>query len=137
MNFVSLKFVVFLLCLLLCYYVTPKKYRWSILLAGSYLFYLIGSARMTVFLLLTTVTTFLAGKRLGALNEETAAYLAANKTALDWEAKKQYKAQQTKRKRRLQRFSFGCFLFAAAWDFILYVSGSWLCDRCLPVQVSG
>lgn len=109
MNFVSLKFAVFLLFLLLCYYVTPKKYRWSILLAGSYLFYLISSAKMTVFLLLTTVTTFLAGKRLGALNEETAAYLAANKTALDREAKKQYKAQQTKRKRR-------AVLFAVLWN---------------------
>lgn len=99
MNFVSLEFVAFLLCTLFCYYLIPKKHRWVVLLVGSYVFYMASSVKLTVFLLLTTVTTFFAGKKLGQLNEETAAYLAEHKQELDREAKKQYKAQQTVRKR--------------------------------------
>lgn len=109
MNFVSLKFVVFLLCTLVCYYVMPKKHRWVVLLVGSYVFYMASSVKMLVFLLLTTLTTFFAGKKLGQINDETAAHLAANKQSMDREAKKEYKAVQTKRKRRV-------LLLAVLWN---------------------
>lgn len=109
MNLVSLNFVVFLVCLLLIYYAVPLKKRWVVLLAGSYLFYMANSVKLTVFLFLTSVTTFYAARRLGALNAETAEYLEKRKAELNHEAKRQYKAQQTKRKRR-------AVLFAVVWN---------------------
>jgi D-alanyl-lipoteichoic acid acyltransferase DltB (MBOAT superfamily) len=56
---------------------------------------------MLAFLLLTTLSTFYTAKKLGAMNQETSDYLAAHKTELDREEKKQYKAQQTKKKRKV------------------------------------
>lgn len=100
MSLVSLQFFVFLLCVSILYFLLPLGKRWIVLLLASYLFYLTSSVKMTVFLLLTTLTTFYAGRRLGSLNEETAAWLAAHKKELDREGKKQYKAKQATRKKR-------------------------------------
>lgn len=109
MGLLSGKFVLFFLCVFLAYFLTPRKHRWIVLLVGSYVFYLCNSARMTAFLLLTTLTSFYAAKRLGELNQETADYLAANKTKLSREEKKEYKAAQVKRKKRV-------LLFAVLWN---------------------
>ena len=43
MTFVSLPFFVFVAALALVYFLTPKKGRWVVLLAGSCLFYWINS----------------------------------------------------------------------------------------------
>lgn len=109
MNFVSLEFVLLLVCVFAGYYLIPKKHRWVALLVGSYIFYMASSVKLTVFLLLTTITTFFAAKKLGAINDETAAYLAENKKTLDREAKKEYKASQTTKKRRV-------LLLAVLWN---------------------
>ena len=109
MSLLSGKFVLFFLCVCFAYFLMPKRRRWTVLLAASYVFYLCNSVRMTAFLLLTTFTTFYAAKRLGALNGETAQYLAEHKAELDREGRKQYKAAQVKRKKRT-------LLFAVIWN---------------------
>lgn len=101
MSLVSVKFFAFFLCVFLAYFLMPLRRRWIVLLVGSYIFYMVSSVRMTVFLLLTTLTTFYAAKRLGRLNEETAVYLAEHKKELDREGKKQYKAQQAGKKKQV------------------------------------
>lgn len=109
MSLLSGKFVLFFLCVFLAYFLMPRKNRWVVLLIGSYIFYMFSSVRMTAYLLLTTFTTFFSAKRIGALNKETTEYLAAHKAELDREEKKQYKAAQVKRKRRV-------LLFAVLWN---------------------
>lgn len=109
MSLLSGKFLLFFLCVFLAYFLMPRKHRWVVLLIGSYVFYMFNSVRMTVYLLLTTFTTFFSAKRIGALNKETTEYLAAHKAELDREARKQYKAAQVKRKRRV-------LLFAVLWN---------------------
>lgn len=109
MSFVSLQFLIFFPCVLILYFLFPLKKRWLVLLGASYIFYMASSIKLTAFLLLTTATTFYAGKRLGGLNEETASWLSEHKKDMDREAKKQYKQQQTRKKRRV-------VLFAVLWN---------------------
>ncbi len=104
-----MQFLIFFPCVLILYFVCPLKKRWLVLLGASYVFYMANSVKLTVFLLLTTLTTFWAGKRLGALNEETAAYLAEHKKEMSREEKKVYKAEQIRRKRR-------AVLLAVLWN---------------------
>lgn len=109
MSLLSGKFVLFFLCVFLAYFLMPRKNRWIVLLVGSYVFYLSASVKMTAYLLLTTFTTFFSAKKLGALNRETAEYLTVHKAELDREERKNYKAAQVRRKRRV-------LLFAVLWN---------------------
>ena len=99
MAFTSFNFLVFVLAVVCLYYVIPKSYRWCVLLAASYAFYLISSANTFVFVLLTTCTTFFGGKALGKINAEHKAYLAEHKETMSRDDKKELKANVQKKKR--------------------------------------
>ncbi|MGI6212859.1 MAG: MBOAT family O-acyltransferase [Anaerovoracaceae bacterium] len=58
MSFISFKFIIFLLIVLVLYYIVPKKYQWVFLLAVSYVFYLFSGLKPLIFILLTTLTTY-------------------------------------------------------------------------------
>ncbi len=58
MSFVSLSFFVFLAVCFLCYFAMPKKWRWTVLLAASMVFYWLVSGALIAFLLLTAATTY-------------------------------------------------------------------------------
>jgi len=66
-NFAGLEFIFgFLPIFLVIYYITPKKYRDTILLVGSLFFYAVGDpAFLLLFILLTGINYFLAGKVAG------------------------------------------------------------------------
>lgn len=70
MSFTSGAFPVFMLAVLVVYYLTPRRLQWVVLLAASYGFYLTGGLWAMDYLLFTTVTTWLAGRALGALNDK-------------------------------------------------------------------
>lgn len=59
--------VVFLGFTLLLYFVMPKKFRWTILLLASYIFYYIYSNTLIVYLLISTLSVYLAGIFLGRI----------------------------------------------------------------------
>ncbi len=101
MNLISLEFGAFLLLLLLLYYIFPMKWRWTVLLAGSWWFYLSNSMGLSLFLLLTILTTYWSGRRLGRINEETEERLGREKGVWDREQRKQYRQRQTRRKKRV------------------------------------
>lgn len=61
MSFLSMKFLLFLGVAVSGYYVIPRRLQWVWLLLFSYLFYLASGPGAVVFILTTTVTTFLAG----------------------------------------------------------------------------
>lgn len=68
MSILSMQFVCFLSILLICYYVVPIKYRWIVLLVGSYGFYAAGNWKCVFLIMFTTVQTFLAAGRIDKLN---------------------------------------------------------------------
>ena len=70
MSFVSFAFIGFVIVSLLLYYLLPQKVRWVVLLVASYTFYIIGGAKTVIYLLLTTLTTWVAGLLLSSANKK-------------------------------------------------------------------
>ncbi|MBR2664771.1 MAG: MBOAT family protein, partial [Clostridia bacterium] len=70
MSILSLSFVIFLAAAFLVYFLTPGKYQWIALLVISYVFYLFAGVRAIIFILITTTTTFFAGRWIGKINDE-------------------------------------------------------------------
>jgi D-alanyl-lipoteichoic acid acyltransferase DltB (MBOAT superfamily) len=125
MAFTSFKFLVFVLAVVGLYYATPKKFRWAELLAASYAFYLISSPNTFVFLLLTTVTTFLGGRAIGKINNGHKAYLAEHKDTMSRDDKKELKANIQKKKRKvvlvLLLVNFGVLAFVKYFRYYINV----------------
>lgn len=58
MNFNSLAFLIFLPVVVLLYWLLPHKFRWVLLLAASYFFYMSWNAWLIVLIMTTTVTAY-------------------------------------------------------------------------------
>lgn len=101
MSFVSTGFIVFVAVAAGVYFLAPARYRWCVLLAASQIFYLLSSPRTYIFLLFTTITTFLGGLLTDRRNEECRAYIREHKSELDRQQKKELKAAYEKKKRRI------------------------------------
>ena len=65
MSFTSVTFLIFILVTVILYYIIPKKFQWVLLLVASYVFYMSAGVKLLVFLLSTTLTTYLAGILMG------------------------------------------------------------------------
>ena len=61
MSFTSVCFFAFVLLAALAYYICPKRGRWLVLLAASYIYYMAADPAIVLFLLFATVVTFLGG----------------------------------------------------------------------------
>lgn len=115
MAFTTIKFIIFLLIAFTAYFLTPKKYRWCILLAASYVFYLFAGVRLVFFLLFTTVTTYFTGKVIGTISDKYAAMLAARRAELSKEERKSLKEEGNRKKKRVMVLAllanFGILVF--------------------------
>ena len=104
MAFTSLYFLIFVAAVTGCYYAVPQKSRWIVLLAASYVFYLISSPKTFIFILFTTVVTFFGGRYIGRLNTEHKEYLEAHKSELSRDDKRtQSRSEKEKAKNGLPR----------------------------------
>lgn len=86
---------VFLEAVFLLWLITPRRFRWTVLLLGSYAFYCISSGKRVIFLILSTLSVYLAGL---LMNRIQARFDAVRKT-LAKEERKLCKAQVKRRKR--------------------------------------
>lgn len=98
MSFISLKFAFFVIICLLVYYICPKRFRWVVLLAASYVFYAICSLKAIEYIIITTVTTYLASRQIEKIAVGQKAYIKENKD-LSRDEKKEYKAKCKNRQR--------------------------------------
>ena len=96
MFFTSYEFLCFITVLFTAYYLIPKKYQWQLLLAASYLFYMIAGAECVVYILATTITTYFAAIKIEQNLDSQNAHLKEYKTALSKEEKRAYKDRQKK-----------------------------------------
>ena len=121
MAFISGKFLLFLAVFFLLYFVVPKKFRWIVLLAGSYVFYIVNSKTLTVFLIATTLAAFGAGLWLEHLNSSQKKALAAGRGSLDRAGKKALKRSFQRKKRGVVTlvllFNFGILGFLKYYNF--------------------
>lgn len=62
MSYTSLKFLIFILGLMIIYYLFPKKYRYLILMLGSIVFYTLLSGKLIIFAILGTLVSYFSAK---------------------------------------------------------------------------
>lgn len=92
MLIVSYQFLLFLFVLLFCYYLCPGRFQWMLLLTASYAFYFLsGEGFYIIFVLLTTISTYLLARKVESMTEAGKTYVLEH--ALD---KKEKKAHQRK-----------------------------------------
>ena len=91
----SLKFIIFVVAVILAYFITPKKYKWIILLISSYLFYWINSNKLIVFICITTISIYLLGLLLGRIDKK----IEIECKNLEKEEKKKLKAKAKSKKK--------------------------------------
>ena len=99
MAFTSFRFVVFLALSAALYFLTPKRCRWVTLFVVNYVFYFLAGGRYFVYLLATTLTTYLAAVMLGNMASKNKTAFAEAKAGLDKEGRKAWKAAFARKKR--------------------------------------
>ncbi len=101
MQLTSFGFLLFAAVVLLLYYILPGKWQWCLLLAASIAFYLRGGMQYVVFILFTTLSTYLATLLISRNLSRRDAYLAEHKAELSREEKKSRKAKTKTANRRI------------------------------------
>lgn len=109
---------VFLGAVFLFWLITPRRFRWVVLLLSSYVFFYLSSGKRVLFLMLSTLSVYLAGV---AMNRLQARFDAVRKT-LPKEERKPYKAQMKHQKRSILIvaliFNFGLLIFLKYFNFL-------------------
>ena len=100
MLFTSHNFVIFILLLFIIYYLIPKRFQWVLLLLASYIFYYFAGIRYLIYILFTTVSSYLITRKITSQKELQDAYLKERKETLTREEKKEYKAVMKSRRFR-------------------------------------
>lgn len=92
---------IFLPVIIMMYKLTPQVHRWRVLLIASYAFYWYFSQKLIIFLLLSTVSIYLIGKKLSNLQDEYKRKIIN----LTKDEKKQIKLKYNNKKKRVMFFS--------------------------------
>lgn len=122
MSYTSFKFFTFVFLIVCVYFLFPsKKYQWTVLLAASYVFYLLAGYRYAAFLLFTTITTYASALVIDRIAAKAKAELKLHKQEWDKEQKKAYKAKIGRKKRLIMVFTlvanFGILGFLKYFNF--------------------
>lgn len=70
MQFISCEFFLFLLISVLLYYIVPKKFKWIILLFASYIYYFLNNQKLTIFLIISTISIYISGLMINKIKEK-------------------------------------------------------------------
>ena len=70
MSFVSTGFILFFLLTAVVYYAVPQRGKWIVLLCASYVFYALNNAKALVFIMASTLISFLAAKKFSSISAE-------------------------------------------------------------------
>ncbi len=119
MAFTSLPFLGLLAACAAAYYLVPRAWRWTVLLAASMVFYWAGGGWTVLYVFYTAATVYAAGLLLGRLRGSGAS------------------PQQNRGKRRLVvlcacLLNFGLLYFLKYWEFTLSLLQPLIGDRTLP-----
>ena len=122
MTYTSFNFLFFVLATMLVYFILPwKKYRWTVLLAASAIFYCLASYKYAMFILFTAISTMLFAIWIEKVNNNGKALLKARKGDWDREQKKAFKNRQKVKKRWIMALclilNFGILAFLKYYNF--------------------
>lgn len=122
MSIVSLAFFLFVSIVVLLYFIIPVKYRWIVLLAGSYVFYWFNGKWLVLILLGETLVTYLIGLWIQKVNDRNEAFILTEGRNLPKEERKELKAAAKKRARRILVLGVACdlglLLFLRYYNFM-------------------
>ena len=82
MLFNSVSYLLFFPVIVLVYFLTPKRYSWVLLLAGSYYFYMNWSPKYALLILTSTIITYYSGLKISDLNQPGATSTSKRKKRL-------------------------------------------------------
>lgn len=140
MSYTTIPFLIFLAVTAVVYFLFPvKKYRYLILLAASYFFYLWASFRCGLFILFTTATVYLAALWIEKIRL-TGREVAAEKKK-DWnrEEKRQYKEKNLRKRKRILILvlvlNFGILAFLKYFNFLAGSLNGLLCSMGLGREI--
>ena len=92
----SLSFIAFVAIVCILYFIFPKKAKWIVLLISSYIFYWISSGKLVLYMIITTLSIYLATLYMGKIEEKAK---DKSKQIEDKEKKKELKHKaKTKKK---------------------------------------
>ena len=102
MSYTTLKFLFFVAVVFAAYFLFPvKKYKWTVLLAASYYFYLLTGYKYAAYILFTTVTTYFGALWMDRIAQRAKLTLEENKKLWDRDQKKTFKAGIKKRRQAI------------------------------------
>lgn len=140
MSYTSFKFLVFTLICLICYYVTPKKHRWCVLLLASIGFYAIVCLKYIAFIFLTAFTTYGGGIALSRYIDTRADKFKEIKKTLTKEQKDTFKKTTTKNKKLITAgilvLNFGILAFLKYYNMLAVTFGAPALKLFLPLGIS-
>lgn len=105
MAITSLSFVVFIFVLWAIYFIVPQRFQWLILLIASILFYTSGGAATIIYVLLTSLSVYLATRVIQNMADKNKAYIKEHKAELTKEEKKSVKNRSKKYRRFILVFA--------------------------------
>lgn len=100
MSITSFRFLFFAACTVLAYRIMPAKWRWTVLLAASAVFYLSFSVPGLLILTATALLTYLAAIKIQKVHDEEEKWLAENKKTVGKEERKAKKKSFQKIRKR-------------------------------------
>lgn len=101
MSLVSFKFLLFCTLLLISYFALPKKIQWIVLLVFSLVFYALAGIENTIFIVITSLSTWLGALWIEKVSKKTKAYIKENKEDLSLEEKNLIKTKSKKKRKRI------------------------------------
>lgn len=102
MSFTSFVFLAFIVAIVAIYYMVPKKFQWAFLLLASYVFYLSSGIPQVVYILFTTLFTYLAGRLMQKIRDDNRKKVEAMGDGVSREEKREFSKQAAKRVHTVQ-----------------------------------
>lgn len=122
MTLLSIEFAVLWAVTTVLYFVFPLKYRWTVLLASSFVFYFYGGISTGYFMIFTVICIYATALWIDSYNQKQKKYLADN-PALTRDEKKAYKlAIQHKKRLILAAGLVLCFSFLVFLKYFNFLS---------------
>ena len=88
MSITSFTFILFVFAVMIVYYLIPRKWQWTVLLAASCIFYLMGGKKAFLFVLITAASVYFAARLMQNMSDGRKAYLKEHKKELSKEENK-------------------------------------------------
>lgn len=115
MSFVTIDFALFVAATLIVYYAVSEKYRWIVLLVASYTFYWQSGPGNLLYILLTTVSSYLCAKKIESAAQAADERISSAKDQLTKEEKKSIRTKSRQKQRFFLTFAlifnFGILIF--------------------------